>query len=134
MTMVLKRILSGCSAILLLSLSAFAQDESCELTLAHASEEFQGGHFYSIPSILSPCLDKFTPEQQQRAFVLLTQTYLLLDDPYSAKHSYLRILRANPEFVADEDLHPSDFVYFSKKFISTPVFAWFVKAGANVSP
>jgi hypothetical protein len=130
----MKRIISYCVGILFLNFNAFAQDENCELTLAHATDEFQGGHFYSIPSILSPCLSKFTPEQQQRAYVLLTQTYLLLDDPISARDSYLKILKVNPEFVADENIHPSDFVYLSKKFISSPVFAWFVKGGANVSP
>ena len=113
---------------------AEAQDENCEITLTRATEEFQKGHFYFIASILSPCLNNFTPEQQLRANVLLTQTYLLLDDPIGAKESFLRILRVNPEFVADENLHPSDFVYLSKKFRTDPIFAWFVKAGANTSP
>jgi len=110
------------------------QDENCEITLARATEEFQKGHFYVIASILSPCLNSFTQEQQLRANILLTQTYLLLDDPIGAKESFLRILRVNPEFVADESIHPSDFVYLSKKFRTDPIFAWFVKAGANTSP
>jgi hypothetical protein len=120
--------------LLFVSTIVFAQAENCEVTLTRATEEFQNGHFYSIPGILSECLDKFTPEQQQRANILLTQTYLLLDDPLGAKASYLRVLRANPEFVADENLHPTDVVYLSKKFTTAPIFAWFVKAGANVSP
>jgi len=111
-----------------------AQDESCEITLTRATEEFQAGHFYSIPSILSGCLDKFTQEQKQRANLLLTQTYLLLDDPLGAKRSYIEVLKANPEFIADPNVHPIDVVYLSKKFTSSPMFAWFAKAGPNLSP
>src|SRR5687767_3189962 len=83
-----------------------AQDEDCELTLTRATDEFNAGHFYGIPSILSNCLSKFTKEQRQRANLLLTQTYLLLDDPIGAKRSYLEVLHANPEFVTDEKIHP----------------------------
>lgn len=114
--------------------SAFAQDENCELTLTNATEEFQAGHFYAIPGILNKCLDRFTDEQQLRANILLTQTYLLLDDPLGAKRSYLEVLRANPEFVADPNIHSIDVVYLSKKFTASPVFSWFGKAGTNVSP
>jgi hypothetical protein len=120
--------------ILAVSINLFAQEQNCELTLTRATDEFQSGHFYAIPAILSPCMDKFTPEQQQRANILLTEAYLLLDDPLGAKASYLRVLKANPEFVADENVHPTDVVYLSKSFTTSPVFAWFVKAGANLSP
>jgi hypothetical protein len=128
------RVLVVALIVFSLGRTAFAQDENCELTLARATEEFQNGHFSSIPSILSPCIDNFTTEQQQRASILLTQTYLLLDDPVGAKQSYLRVLKSNPEFVADENIHPSDLVYLSKEFTSAPKFSWFVKAGSNVSP
>jgi hypothetical protein len=114
--------------------AAFAQDENCEITLTHATEEFQAGHFYSIPAILGPCLNKFTPEQKQRANLLLTQTYLLLDDPFGAKQSYLEVLRANPEFIADPNIHPMDVVYLSKKFTASAVLSWFAKGGTNISP
>jgi hypothetical protein len=121
-------------ALVVMHTTVLAQDESCEVTLANAIDEFQNGHFYAIPSILDACMDKFTAEQQQRANVLLAETYLLLDDPLGAKNAYLRVLKANPEFVADENIQPSDFVYLSKRFTSAPVFSWFFKAGANVSP
>ena len=122
------------SFAVLIAVCAYAQDENCEITLTRASEEFQAGHFYAIPSILSPCLDKFTTEQQQRANILLTQTYLLLDDPIGAKNSYLKVLQANPEFEANENVHPIDVVYLSKKFTASPIFGWFVKGGINTTP
>lgn len=110
-----------------------AQTMDCEQTLALATEEFNAGHFYSVPSTLNECLTSFNRDQRQRAFLLLTQTYLLLDDPIGAERSYLEILWANPEFVPDEKLHAIDVVYLSKRFTATPKFSWFVNGGANVS-
>lgn len=110
------------------------QSEDCEQTLIHATEEFHAGHFYSIPLILSTCLNKFSNEQQIRASILLTQTYLLLDDLEGAKKSFLRVLKANPEFKADENLHPVDLVYLSKNFITTPIFSWYFGGGINSTP
>src|SRR5687768_13417769 len=122
----------GLVVIFLLCICGFsgaAQTDDCELTMTRAVDEFNAGHFYVIPSVLSPCLDKFSAEQRQRAYLLLTQTYLLLDDPIGAKQSYLGVLKANPEFVADTALHPIDVIYLSKKFTATSVFSWFAKAG-----
>lgn len=111
-----------------------AQTMDCEQTIAYATEEFNAGHFYSVPSILSECLTRFNRDQRQRAHLLLTQTYLLLDDPIGAQRSYLEVLAANPEFVPDEQLHSIDVVYLSKRFTATPRFSWFMGAGTNVSP
>jgi hypothetical protein len=106
-----------------------------EETIARATEEFNAGHFYSVPSILvNDSLNNFSREQKQRAFLLLTQTYLLLDDPFGTQKSFLEVLSANPEFIADEKLHPIDIVYLSKRFTATPKFSWFVGGGTNVSP
>lgn len=110
-----------------------AQNDDCELTLNRASDEFNGGHFYNIPSVLSPCLEQFTKEQRQRAYLLLAQTYLLLDDPIGAKQSYLSLLKANPEFQTDTALHPIDVIYLSKKFTATSIFSWVVTMGTNVT-
>jgi hypothetical protein len=123
-------------ALLLITLgvqSVFAQSDDCELTIGRAVDEYNAGHFYSIPSILEPCLNQFSNEQRQRAYLLLTQTYLLMDDPIGAKQSYLSVLRANPEFLPDTAVHTIDVIYLSKKFTATSVFSWFAKAGTNVS-
>lgn len=111
-----------------------AQTMDCEQTIAYATDEFNAGHFYSVPSILNECLKSFNRDQCQRANLLLTQTYLLLDDPIGAQRSFLEVLAANPEFVPDEQLHAIDVVYLSKRFTATPKFSWFVGAGSNVSP
>ena len=76
-----------------------------EATLTLATEEFNAGHFIELPTILNPCLKtkSFTNEQLVRAYQLLTQAYLILDDPQSAEKSYLSLLEANPEYVSNPD-------------------------------
>src|SRR5690606_30004874 len=95
-----------------LSASAWAQGNTCEEQLNAATAEYEAGRFYSIASMLKPCLDKgFTNEQKKRAYLLLTQTYLLLDDPIGADNSYLEVLRADPEFEADTARDQIEVVY-----------------------
>lgn len=119
--------------LLVLWACGYAQT-ACEQSLNFATEEFNAGHFYGIPAELKPCIDNgFTKEQRQRAYLLLTQTYLLLDDPIGAETSYLQLLQANPEFVAVPDREPIDVVYLSKKFTATPIFSIYGKIGSNAS-
>jgi opacity protein-like surface antigen len=119
--------------LLVCSMGVMAQNDDCEVTINRALEEFNAGHFYVIPGVLDPCINQYTTEQRQRVYLLLTQTYLLLDDPISARQSYLNILKANPEFTADTSLHPIDVIYLSKKFTSTAVFSWLGKVGTSTS-
>jgi hypothetical protein len=120
--------------VFLLSRTVGYAQESCEQTLSNALNEFNAGHFYGISAMLKSCIDHgFTKEQRQRAYLLLTQAYLLLDDPIGAEDSYLKLLRANPEFVAEPDREPIDVVYLSKKFTATPVFSLFGKIGSNLT-
>lgn len=113
----------------------FAQGNTCEEQLRAATAEFDAGRFYGIPAMLKPCIDKgFSREQRQRAFLLLTQSYLLLDDPLGADNSYLEVLRANPEFLADTERDQIDVVYLSKRFTAAPIFSVFGRVGANIAP
>lgn len=118
---------------LLISSEVWSQTRDCEQTIAYATDEFNAGHFYSVPEILKECLTTFSREQKQRAYLLLTQTYLLLDDPAGAERSYLEVLWANPEFVPNEQLHAIDIVYLSKRYTATPRFSWYFSAGSNIS-
>jgi opacity protein-like surface antigen len=111
-----------------------AQNE-CELTLTRATEEFNAGHLYGIPSMLNDCLNKNqNREWRQRAYLLLAETYLLLEDPIGAENSYLEVLRANPEYLTDPQRDPIDLVYLSKKFTATPIFGFYAMLGPNTSP
>lgn len=124
----------GIVVVGMLSGQLWAQGNSCEEQLNAATAEFEAGRFYSISSMLKPCIDKgFTNEQRKRAYLLLTQTYLLLDDPIGADNSYLEVLRADPEFEADTARDQIDVVYLSKRFTAAPQFSIFGKAGANTA-
>jgi opacity protein-like surface antigen len=111
----------------------YAQNK-CELALTRATEEFNAGHFFAIPGMLKECIDENpNREWRQRAYLLLAQTYLLLEDPLGAENSYLEVLRANPEYTTSDLRDPIDLVYLGSKFTSTPVFSIFAKVGPNVS-
>jgi hypothetical protein len=115
---------------------AIAQKTDCLQVLSQAETEFNAGHFYGLSSLLQECLESngFTNEQRVRAYILLTQSYLLTDDPIAAEDSYLRLLQADPEYVADEIKDPVDVYYLSKKFTATPRFTpTLFKIGTNVS-
>lgn len=126
--------------IFILSMASYARvcgqnQEECESVLNRATEEFNAGHFYGIPAMLNDCLNQDQrADWRQRAYLLLAETYLLLDDPFGAEKSYLEILKANPEFVTDRDRDPIDLVYLSSKFTATPIFSLHGKLGLNVSP
>jgi hypothetical protein len=118
----------------MLSVQLCAQGNTCEEQLNAAAAEFEAGRFYGIPGMLKPCIDNgFSREQRQRAFLLLTQTYLLLEDPIGADNSYLEVLRANPEFLADTARDQIEVVYLSKRFTAAPTFSIYGKIGGNTS-
>lgn len=110
-------------------------DVDCDQKLATAQVEFSAGHFYTIPSTLSGCLEggKLSKDQLVAAYLILCQTYLILDDPIAASDSYLKLLKADPEFVPNETDHPIDIVYLSKQFTATPIFTPHFRLGINTS-
>lgn len=118
-----------------ISSSAWAQRVDCEQVLIQADDEFNAGRYYGISALLQPCLDKndFTNEQKVRAYLLLTQAYLILDNPTAAEESYLQLLRADPEYVANPARDPIDVYYLSKKFTSTPIITPHIRGGFNTS-
>lgn len=119
------------------SMRAAAQEAvtTCEETLRKADDEFNSGRFYGIPVILNDCLPQFSRDQRFRAYLLLTQTYLLVDDQANAEKSYIEVLKVDPEFVPNEQTESVDIVNLSKKFTSTAIFTPHAKVGAafNVS-
>jgi opacity protein-like surface antigen len=126
-----------CFLFLFLVLGAFkhstAQSSDCEQTLNQAAQEFSAGHFYGIPILINPCLDKFTKEQKIRAYLLLTQVYMIMDDLSEAENSYLKLLKMDPEYIASEQKDPIDLVYLSKRFTTRPIFTPRVFGGLNTS-
>lgn len=114
--------------------SALSQ-QVCSEKLSKAEDEFDEGHLYTIPNLLSDCLERgFTKEEKIRAYRLLTITYLYLDRLEKADQSYLQLLRLNPEFEPNDQIDPLDLFYFHDQYITTPVFSINVlRIGTNFS-
>lgn len=108
---------------------------NCDQKLDQAEAEFNAGHFYGIPSILKECLSggQLSNDQKVRAYLVLCQAYMILDDPLAAGDNYLRLLKADPEFVPNEHDHPIDIVYLSKQYTATPIFTPHFRIGLNGS-
>lgn len=114
---------------------AVYREVNCAALLSEAENDFAVGRFYGIPTLLKGCIDEnqFSNEENMRVYMLLTQVYLLTDEPLSAEESYLKLLGADPEFVAAPEKDPIDVVYLSKKFTTTPIFTPHFKLGGNLS-
>jgi hypothetical protein len=126
--------LFGFLAVFFCTHKALAQKSNCEETLNLASAEFDAGRFVGLENILKPCLDNgFSREQKVRAYLLLTQAFLILEDPKSAENSYLELLKSDPEYIANPVRDPVDVYYLSKKFTSTPIFTPHAHLGASTS-
>jgi len=115
--------------------AAIPVELNCDGKLDQAAQEFDVGHFYAIPSILGKCLadNEYSDAQKVRAYLILCQVYMILDDPISAGDSYLRLLKADPEFVPTPEEHPIDIVYLSKQYTATPIFTPHIRLGLNGS-
>jgi hypothetical protein len=114
---------------------ALAQGFDPEPVLLQAGDEFNAGRYYGLPALLKPVIEssKTTNEQLVRTYLLLTQAYLILDDPKAAEDSYLKLLKADPEYVASPARDPIDVYYLSKKFTSTPIITPHIRGGFNTS-
>jgi len=128
------RIAIGFVFIMVLTAHQSAGQNACELTLTKAQEEFDAGRFDAVPSLLEECLKKNQNRGwEQRAHLLLAETYLLLENAAMADESYLKVIQANPEFETDETRDPIDLVYLSKRFTATPIFSLQGRLGLNTS-
>ena len=115
--------------------STTSDDVDCDQQVSKAESEFNAGHFYGIPSILKNCLSgsKLSKEQLVKAYMVLCQTYMILDDPNAAGDNYLKLLKADPEFVPNEKDDPIEIVYLSKQYTATPIFTPHFRMGLNAS-
>lgn len=122
------------SLILFSFCSTTLAQTNCVGNLNRAQQSFDAGHLYEIPEMLEGCIKRgFNKTQKIQAYLLLTRTYLFIDDPQKVEESYLNILKLDPEFTVSEDRDPIDLVYLSKNFTTTPIFVLYARAGVNLS-
>ncbi len=122
-------------SILIMALPNLLRAQDCAEVLNAAENEFVAGRFFSVPAILKDCIDRnaYSNEQKVRVYLLLTQVYLLTDQPAEADNSYLKLLEADPEYIATEEKDPVDVYFLSKKFTTTPIFTPHFKGGLTVT-
>lgn len=111
---------------------AYGQD--CSAILDKAKAEFEDGHLEIISTILNDCLsgNNLNDDQKVDAYRLLTISNLYLDKPYEAEQSFMKLLEIDHEYrILPTD--PIELQYLSKKFITTPIFSFSGKVGANMS-
>ncbi|MCB0497321.1 MAG: hypothetical protein KDC79_14365 [Cyclobacteriaceae bacterium] len=119
--------------IIILLLSPSKAISQCIEDWDKAQSEFKEGHLYSIPSILSGCLqDGFTKSEKVEAYRMLTITYLYIDDPYGAQNSFIGLLKLDPEYRI-KPTDPVELEQLSKEYITTPIISWRVRGGINYS-
>ena len=102
--------------------------------LDEAKAEFEDGHLEIISSILNDCLsgNDLNDDQKVDAYRLLTISNLYLDKHYEAEQSFMKLLEIDHEYrILPTD--PVELQYLSKKFITTPIFSFSGKLGANMS-
>lgn len=104
----------------------------CTENLSKAQSEFDDGHLYGIPLLLSDCIKKGTEQEKLRAYELLTITYLYIDDPNAAQLVFQDLLELAPDYDA-EKLGYIELVHLSKEFITRPIVSWRARAGVNVT-
>ncbi len=136
----MKRIFLSSLIVTFIIITSFAQkdnekDTDREQIILQAGDEFNAGRFYGLSTLLKPVIEdpKTTNEQKVRIYLLLTQAYLILDDPIAADDSYLKLLKADPEYVANTARDPIDVYYLSKKFTSVPIFTPQLRIGLSTS-
>ncbi len=103
----------------------------CTENLKKAQASFNEGHLYGIPALLEKCLKKgFSDQDKLDAYRLLTLTYLYIDDPISAEHSFLDLLGLDPEYRVDSTNH-IELLHLSKEYITAPIVSWRARGGTN---
>jgi len=120
----------------LVSISAnfsYGQELSCDQKLIQAETDMEEGHFYSIPTTLTTCLNdkSYSTDQSIRAYSLLVQSNLVLGNQNEAEVNYLKLLKIDPEFIPTIKDNSIDLVYFSKKFTTNPIFVPNYRFGIN---
>ena len=112
----------------------FAYGQDCSAVLDEAKAEFEDGHLEIISTILNDCLsgNDLNDDQKVDAYRLLTISNLYLDKHYEAEQSFMKLLEIDHEYrILPTD--PIELQYLSKKFITTPIFSFSGKLGANMS-
>ena len=129
------KLLQGTFVCVFLFTGFLAKSQDCSANLDRAKDNYQLGKLYDIPGIMDGCLgnNELSRQQEVEAYELLSLTYLYIDEPELAEDSYLKLLKADPEYRPDSAIEV-EIEFLSKKFKTTPIFTLYpAKIGTNVT-
>ncbi len=126
----MKKLFAFCALTATLSV-AWAQETSCVQTLRLAQSTYEQGRLHELPGLLAACLKSgFTDEEKRQAYLLLTMSYIYLEEPEEADGAMLSLLQTDHFFEIDANVHPAEFIALYRKFRTQPLF----RLGANIAP
>lgn len=112
-------------------MAAFGQDANCVQTLRLAQSTYEQGRLHELPGLLAGCLKSgFTDEEKRQAYLLLTMSYIYLEEPEEADGAMLKLLQTDHFFEPDDDVHPAEFISLYNKFRTKSLF----RAGLALGP
>ncbi|WP_375579601.1 porin family protein [Marivirga tractuosa] len=116
-----------------ISFSGIAQS-SCVQNLRDARNAYDEGKLKELPELLLGCIENgFSKEEKVEALRLVTLSYLFNEEQEKAENSYLRLLKIDPEFEANEESDPTELLILADKFDTDPKFSYGVKASQNIN-
>lgn len=126
----MKKLFTLCTLMISVSI-AWAQEANCVQTLRLAQSTYEQGRLHELPGLLANCLKSgFTDEEKRQAYLLLTMSYIYLEEPEEADGAMLKLLQTDHFFEPDDDVHPAEFISLYNKFRTKSLF----RAGVALGP
>jgi hypothetical protein len=105
---------------------------TCVQNLRDARNAYDEGKLQSLPELLLKCIENgFSKEEKVEALRLVTLSHLFNEDQQKAETSYLRLLKIDPEFKANEESDPTELLILAENFDTDPKFFFGFKGGAS---
>ena len=112
---------------------SYAQD--CAEILQNAQSTYDEGQIHLVPEMLQSCMNNggFAKEELVSAFRLLAMSYLILSEPEKADEAMLGLLKANPEYLINEAVDPTEFINLYNTFRTEPILRAGIRGGLGWS-
>lgn len=119
--------------LLFISQVIFAQTD-CVTKLKTAESNFDNGKIREVEPLLRGCIeDGFTKDEKIRAYKLIAQSCIYLEQQKEADTLILKILQLDPDQKINPSIDPREYIVKFETFRTLPVFHWGIILGGNRS-
>ena len=119
--------------MLLITITAAAQQEDCAVSLREAEQLYDAGRIENIPQMLQSCIDRgFTQEEKLSAYKLIILCHIYNDDVDRANEDMLAFLKKYPEYELT-GTDPDEFRFIFEQYRTRPVLDIGPMIGVNRS-